>query len=156
MGKFCCRFRYIVCTGFFLPVWWDMLGCETSPHFSIWSIAGHKMQPYGRSAEKGSQRNPVYDARDFKFTETRLYGIWLNNFTSFMWAVLYYRLMFVLCIWVRSQNCSCLVTWFCYQLIAKPGPVFYLCLRTVLDSKNLISLLAKIISFSVPVLATRS
>ena len=25
------------------------------------------------------------------------------------------------CIWVRSQNCVCLVTWFCYQLIAKPG-----------------------------------
>ena len=24
-------------------------------------------------------------------------------------------------IWVGSQNCSCLVTWFCYQLIAKPG-----------------------------------
>ena len=27
--------------------------------------------------------------------------------------------MFV--IWVRSRNCGCLVTWFCYQLIAKPG-----------------------------------
>ena len=25
------------------------------------------------------------------------------------------------CIWVRSRRCSCLVTWFCYQLIAKPG-----------------------------------
>ena len=24
-------------------------------------------------------------------------------------------------IWVRSQNCGCIVTWFCYQLIAKPG-----------------------------------
>ena len=24
-------------------------------------------------------------------------------------------------IWVRSGNCGCLVTWFCYQLIAKPG-----------------------------------
>ena len=24
-------------------------------------------------------------------------------------------------IWVRWQNCGCLVTWFCYQLIAKPG-----------------------------------
>ena len=23
-------------------------------------------------------------------------------------------------IWVRSGNCGCLVTWFCYQLIAKP------------------------------------
>ena len=25
------------------------------------------------------------------------------------------------CIWVRSWNCGCRVTWFCYQLIAKPG-----------------------------------
>ena len=24
-------------------------------------------------------------------------------------------------IWVRSQNCGCLVIWFCYQLITKPG-----------------------------------
>ena len=24
-------------------------------------------------------------------------------------------------IWVRSRNCGCLVTWICYQLIAKPG-----------------------------------
>ena len=24
-------------------------------------------------------------------------------------------------IWVRSRNCGCLVTWFSYQLIAKPG-----------------------------------
>ena len=24
-------------------------------------------------------------------------------------------------IWVRSRNCHCLVTWFCYRLIAKPG-----------------------------------
>ena len=23
--------------------------------------------------------------------------------------------------WVKSRNCGCLVTWFCYQLIAKPG-----------------------------------
>ena len=23
--------------------------------------------------------------------------------------------------WVRSRNCGCLFTWFCYQLIAKPG-----------------------------------
>ena len=24
-------------------------------------------------------------------------------------------------LWVRSRNCGCLVTWFCYQLIAKQG-----------------------------------
>ena len=26
-----------------------------------------------------------------------------------------------ICIWVRSRNCGCLVTWFCFQMIAKPG-----------------------------------
>ena len=26
-----------------------------------------------------------------------------------------------ICIWVGSRNWDCLVTWFCYQLIAKPG-----------------------------------
>ena len=29
--------------------------------------------------------------------------------------------LFQKCTWVRSWNCSCLVTWFCYQMIAKPG-----------------------------------
>ena len=28
---------------------------------------------------------------------------------------------FYKCMWVRSWNCGCLVTWFSYQLIAKPG-----------------------------------
>ena len=23
--------------------------------------------------------------------------------------------------WVRSRRCACLITWFCYQMIAKPG-----------------------------------
>ena len=33
-----------------------------------------------------------------------------------------HRVEHILCqlIWARSQNCGCLVTWFCYQLIAKP------------------------------------
>ena len=30
-------------------------------------------------------------------------------------------LLLLMMIWVRSRNCGCLVTWFCYQLIAKPG-----------------------------------
>ena len=40
--------------------------------------------------------------------------------------------------------------------LSNPGSVFYLCLRTVLDSKNLVSYLAKTVWFSVTVLATRS
>ena len=27
----------------------------------------------------------------------------------------------IISIWARSRNCGCLVTWFCYQLIAKSG-----------------------------------
>ena len=27
----------------------------------------------------------------------------------------------LLIIWVKSWRCGCLVTWFCYQMIAKPG-----------------------------------
>ena len=27
----------------------------------------------------------------------------------------------VLCMWVGSRNCGCLVAWFCYQLMVKPG-----------------------------------
>ena len=27
----------------------------------------------------------------------------------------------IIIIWVRSRRCGCLVTWFCYRLIAKPG-----------------------------------
>ena len=33
-------------------------------------------------------------------------------------AIIVHRLINI---WVRSRNCGCLVTWFCYQLIAKPG-----------------------------------
>ena len=28
---------------------------------------------------------------------------------------------YAICIWVRLRRCGCLVTWFCYQMIAKPG-----------------------------------
>ena len=36
---------------------------------------------------------------------------------SNIWPKDFYKIL----IWVRSWNCGCLVTWFCYQLIAKPG-----------------------------------
>ena len=37
------------------------------------------------------------------------------------WILIYRASMVLQCIWVGSRRCSCLVTWFCYQLIAKPG-----------------------------------
>ena len=45
----------------------------------------------------------------------KLIGICYKGFT-FAWD----NFLFMY-IWVRSRNCGCLVTWFCYQLIAKPG-----------------------------------
>ena len=36
---------------------------------------------------------------------------------NFLWLIFNHTK----CICVRSRRCSCLVTWFCHQLIAKPG-----------------------------------
>ena len=49
------------------------------------------------------------------------YHVIYNNDISWVYGIT--QEFFVLCttIWVRSRNCGCLVTWFCYQLIAKPG-----------------------------------
>ena len=38
------------------------------------------------------------------------YTLWFSHFGDKQWRI-----------WVRSRNFGCLVTWFCYQLIAKPG-----------------------------------
>ena len=47
-----------------------------------------------------------------------------QHLMSLLWECLH-RAMIYWCIfisiWVRSQSCGCLVTWFCYHLIAKPG-----------------------------------
>ena len=49
----------------------------------------------------------------------------ITNFTDVYASSFLYSLMHAhregKCIWVMSRNCGCLVTWFCYQLIAKPG-----------------------------------
>ena len=53
------------------------------------------------------------------------YGIWMNTCTYRLWIKFSYSsysyFIGVKIIRVRSRNCGCLVTWFCYQLIAKPG-----------------------------------
>ena len=54
--------------------------------------------------------------------------------------------------WIRSRNCSCLVTWFCCQLIAKPGnkaaavswPVTCLFLIFMIDLEYFLNLLGKL------------
>ena len=41
--------------------------------------------------------------------------------TGKSWHTDCFRTQGAISIWVRSPSCGCLVTWFCYQLIAKPG-----------------------------------
>ena len=43
------------------------------------------------------------------------------KFCSYPYPYPYMSISISISIWVRSRNCGCLVTWFCYQLIAKPG-----------------------------------
>ena len=40
---------------------------------------------------------------------------WMENSEAFRTAAILSG------IWVKSCRCGCLITWFCYQLIAKPG-----------------------------------
>ena len=58
-------------------------------------------------------QNPIGDIRYFHLICGNVSRSLLakEEIISFWWLI----------IWVRSQNCGCLVTWFCYQLIAKPG-----------------------------------
>ena len=54
----------------------------------------------------------------------------INHFRVERWSIVYIEcrpsyyfqpLTLQKCKWVGSRRCGCLVTWFCYQLIAKPG-----------------------------------
>ena len=47
--------------------------------------------------------------------------MWRGSTWSNLVAVMEMADLGTIVIWVRSRNCDCLVTWFCYQLIAKPG-----------------------------------
>ena len=44
----------------------------------------------------------------------------ISDYTNIK-VVITYPYLTSMVIWVRSWNCGCLVTWFCYKLIAKPG-----------------------------------
>ena len=56
-------------------------------------------------------------------------------------------------IWVRSRRCGCLVTWFCYQLVAKPGnktaalpwPDPYICCDCFIFARSIIHLYSNFI-----------
>ena len=64
--------------------------------------------------------------------------------TNLLWSISFTVTIYI---WVRSWNCGCLVTWFCYQLIAKPGnktatvswpdPYTVLKIRTICHAQDL-------------------
>ena len=57
-------------------------------------------------------------------TETHriIYDVTQKGSTSIVtsYSMIFHVQIGVKLIWARSQRCGCLVTWFCYQLIAKP------------------------------------
>ena len=74
----------------------------------------------------------------FPFDDVIMFWYWLvicsvpSHYLHQCWSIVDYasgtnfsetqaKILWRKCIWVRSRNCGCLVTWFCYQLIAKPG-----------------------------------
>ena len=76
------------------------------------------------SVKYGSQRGcPAQGRTDGTISPSDVYVyvyiyyiyIYVECVSLCVYAFLYVR------IWVRSRNCGCLVTWFCYQLIAIPG-----------------------------------
>ena len=53
-----------------------------------------------------------------------LYILWFTSLWPILQSIHGIIIQFFY-IWVRSRNCGCLVTWFCYQMIAKPGNKSY-------------------------------
>ena len=72
---------------------------------------------------------PCYDTSDDNAGIMATFNfrwIWRNDINENIYPYLFQTIHHLedqnmLFIWVRSPRCGCLVTWFCYQLIAKPG-----------------------------------
>ena len=54
------------------------------------------------------------------FRSSKLF-CWLTHWGQVMHIICIGKLCHYWFIWVRSRRCGCLVTWFYYQMIAKPG-----------------------------------
>ena len=66
-----------------------------------------------RASVKKTQMTPVHAVNLAEVSDNTAYGVEYSVETVYITCGWY--------IWVGSRNCGCLVTWFCYQLIAKPG-----------------------------------
>ena len=68
----------------------------------------------------GSIQDLVQNAKCV-MTSLSLLHIQCKEFWEIIISLQLYEKMKCCFIWVRSRNCGCLVAWFCYRLIAKPG-----------------------------------
>ena len=62
---------------------------------------------------------PLYDTTGFHVIVNLLRVPFIACEAKWLYNRTYCHISVV--IWVRSRRCGCLVTWFCYQMIAKPG-----------------------------------
>ena len=90
-------------------------------------IFSHWLRPWSAIHKQQAKISLVTDVGTRESTrKIWVVNIWLSH--VFLWNWENYNIPDVIiisnnteCVWVRSPNCDCLVTWFCYQLIAKPG-----------------------------------
>ena len=84
------------------------------PYNSLTSLCSVSCQYYSKKGQF-CDISPKY-ARVTLPTSQWTYGFKLYNSV----CIVVHKITFCYCIWVRSWRCGCPVTWFCYQLIAKP------------------------------------
>ena len=94
----------------------------------VWQYTPWKYGQFGHSLKKSGHFNEIFitgctgschltsscSARDDNFIK-------ITTFPFQCFPSLSMVLGYFIHIWVRSRRCSCLVTWFCYQMIAKPS-----------------------------------
>ena len=78
--------------------------------FQPWSTWHHHMETFSALLAICAGNSPVTGVFPTQGPVTRSFDVFFDL-----------RLNKRLSKWVRSRNCGCLVTWFCYQLIVKPG-----------------------------------
>ena len=73
----------------------------------------------------------LYSGHDLTWTQLSYVGmcnckmgsLMTQKMANFLWVINPFQCQFIIynSIWARSRRCICLVTWFCYLMIAKPG-----------------------------------
>ena len=118
-----CNFRYVICRIisliYFFNTWWwvPQHPLMITVHIDLgWWLGGCLMAP-------GLCNWPLPFAGPHGFAFPQMTADWgvafcLDGTKPLPWTCVY-QIPYI--IWVRSRRWGCLVTWFCYQMIAKPG-----------------------------------